>query len=70
MKDEDVVAGCVAALAEDSYDMVELEVGEVGVVEVADEGKEDGGDEDEEEEEDKEEEYDDDGVYVWLDGTG
>lgn len=40
VEDEDVVAGCVAALAEDSYDVEELEVDEVG------EDDEEGGEED------------------------
>lgn len=62
VKDEDVVAGCVAALAEDAYEMVELEFGEVGVSEVADEREED-------EEEVEEEIFENDEVDTWPDGT-
>lgn len=72
-EEEEVVAGCVAALAEEAYDTVEVEVGEFGVVEVADESEEVGEekedeDEDEDKEEEEEEEVDDDEVDIWLDG--
>lgn len=75
VEDGEVVAGCVAALAEDAYDMVELEVDEVGVAWVADESEEDDEEEEEEEEDEeeeeegKEEEVDDDEVDTWPDGT-
>lgn len=73
VEDEEVVAGCVAALAEDAYDMVEVEV--AGVV---DGSEEDDKDEDEDEDEegddsDREEEEEEEGkeeeVAAWPDGT-
>lgn len=64
-EEEEVVAGCVAALAEDAYDRVEVEVDEVGVCGVVDECKEVG----EEKEDEDEDEDEDDEVDIWLDGT-
>lgn len=61
VKDEDVAAGWVAALAEDAYETVE-EPDEAGVVE---EGEEEDADEDAEEVSGG----GDDEVDAWLDGT-
>jgi hypothetical protein len=60
-EDEEVDEGCVAALAEDAYDMVEVELDVVGVAdegEEVDEEEEEDDEEEDKDEEDKEEERD------------
>lgn len=68
-EEEEVVAGCVAALAEDAYDMVEVYVDEVEIAGVVDECEEIDKDNEDEDEEEEEEEVDNDEVDDWPDGT-